>query len=321
MAVILESYPKMSRELLTKIGYMSSNYTFYYHSHGEKQKLVTSTADTSTSKTAVLQLNDDTAQWHPEFYELCADITATINVPRFLFGEKGLAPVKDSKVGVAVIWMSPEASERGVFPIAELTSETSPGYQISGKIVFPEQRLRGTLILQTVLYLIDKGTPVGVEKYFASRKGTILGVLDETKIIIDGNGSLFPIHETSVPTNPLWWVQCNWSDPTEDQFTDDNFCVFLNTAHKDYAALNINEGVKNSPLLFDIICSALEVLIMKVMRDPTASSQTIKGEGLAPGSISSVINYLIRKFEWHCDPDSPEQLSLDIRKTLTGTML
>ena len=53
--------------------------------------------------------------------------------------------------------------------------------------------------------------------------GTILGVLDETKVIIDGNGSLFPIHMVSNLTEPLWWVQCNWEDPTQDSFTDDNF--------------------------------------------------------------------------------------------------
>ena len=321
MAILLQAYPKLDRELLTKTGYMSAEYDFFYKRNGEDQKLKATTTDSSTSKTAVLQLTDPCAQWHPEKNGLWACITCIINVPAFLFGEKGIASADGGILGIAVMWMAPDSSERGVVIIDEISKYSMAPYTIRGNIKFQEKMLRGTLILRTVLYLKERGNPTGMEKYQASEPGTIFGVLDETRVIIDGNGSMFPIHETAAPTNPLWWVQCKWSEAVEDKFSDDNFCIYLNTAHKDYSSLNANEGLKNSPLLLEIICSALEILVTKVMKDPVASQAVMTGEGLTAGSIASVVNFFINKFGWRFDEDSPEQLSMDIRKSMMNVML
>ena len=66
MAVILEAFPKMSRNLLVKTGYNSAIYSFKYKYQGEERDLTTTTADTSTSRAAVLQLSDQACHWHPE---------------------------------------------------------------------------------------------------------------------------------------------------------------------------------------------------------------------------------------------------------------
>ena len=143
-----------------------------------------------------------------------------------------------------------------------------------------------------------------------------MGILDETRVIIDGNGSLFPIHEISSPNEPLWWVRCEWEDPLEDSFTDDNFCIYLNTAHKDFATLNVNEGLKNSALLMEIICGALQTLIMKVLNDDTARDATIRGAGIQQGSISSMVNYILHTFQINYDQNNPENLAIDVRKAM-----
>jgi hypothetical protein len=316
MAVILEAFPKMSRELLVKTGYNATIFNFLYKFHGENYELEATTADTSTSRAAVYQLRDPRCQWHPEQNNLVIECKCIINTPTFLFGKNGLAAVDGGVLGVAIMWMTPDASVRGVVPIGELRKNTPAPAEIKGSLNFKEQQLRGTLILQTILFLKEKGNPEGIEKYQASQTGTILGVLDETRVIIDGNGSMFPIQEKASPTDPLWWVTCDWEDPTEDKFTYDNFCVFLNTAHKDYTNLNANEGLKNSPLLMEIICAALQILVTKVLMDPAAKDATINGKGLQPGSVSSVIHYLLRIYDWHFDPQNPERLSIDIRKSM-----
>lgn len=316
MAVILEAFPKLSRELLTKIGYISAEYEFYYHNHGEKLRLDTETTSSSTSKTAVLQLTDPVAQWHPEEYELCIDLTSIINVPVFLFGEKGLAASDGGIIGIAVMWMAPDSNSRGVIPVGEISRKSMAPYVLHHTIRFSSKMLRGTLILQNILYVKHRGNPEGIEKYQAGEPGTILGILDETRVIIDGNGSIFPIHEMASPANPLWWVTCNWSDATEDKFTDENFCIYLNSAHKDFAALNSNEGIQKSPLLLEIVCSALEILVSKVMGDPVAEQAVRTGEHMLPGSIASVVNFFIHRFDWHIDKDNPQQLAMDIRMSL-----
>ena len=316
MAVLLEAFPKMSRDLLVKTGYSSAIYEFYYRYQGEMRELKADTADTSTSRASVLQLTDQACQWHPESSNLVAKCHCEINVPMFLFGENGLAAENGGVIGVAVMWMNPDASQRGVVTIGEINKTSPAPCIIEGNISFMPKQLRGTLILQTVLYLKERGLPKGLEKYQAAYTGTILGILDETRVIIDGNGSLFPIHEISSPNEPLWWVRCEWEDPLEDSFTDDNFCIYLNTAHKDFATLNVNEGLKNSALLMEIICGALQTLIMKVLNDDTARDATIRGAGIQQGSISSMVNYILHTFQINYDQNNPENLAIDVRKAM-----
>lgn len=316
MAVRLEAFPKMSRDLLVKTGYSSAIYEFYYRYQGEDRELKSTPTDTSTSRAAILQLSDQACHWHPESSNLTAKCRCVINVPMFLFGENGLAAADGGIIGVAVMWMNPDASQRGVVRIGEINKRSASPCIIEGKIDFLPKQLRGTLILQTILYLKERGNPQGGEKFQASNNGTILGILDETRVIIDGNGSIFPIHEISSPNEPLWWVRCDWGDPLEDSFTDDNFCIYLNTSHKDYAALNVNEGLKNSALLLEIVSSALQLLIMKVLGDDAARDATIQGSGIQQGSISSMVNYMLHTFQINYDPSSPEKLAIDIRKAM-----
>lgn len=317
MTLQLDAFPKISRKLIAKIGYMPSEYKFYYKKFGEVHDLNSDTTDTSTSRASVLKLTDESAQWHPEDYELNINMECRINVPKFLFGENGLAAAEGGVVGLAVMWMDPDASIRGVIPIGDIKSDDIEPHTYQNELTFPRKTLRGTLILQVVLYLKERGKPEGNEKFQANESGTILGVLDETRIIIDGNGSMFPIHEVYVPTNPLWWVRCSWEDATEDKF-DDNFCVMLNKAHKNFASLNVNEGLKNSPLLIEIVSSSLVLLVSNVMSDDIAKHAVISGTDMMPGSVASVVNYLMNRYQWHFDDllKHPEQLSLEVHKSI-----
>ncbi len=315
MAIVLEAFPKVSRELVLKSGYISTKYVFSFMDNGEKRELKSSPTDSSTSKMTVLKLEDPGCKWHPENYELMVECKSIINTPSFFFGRDGVA-ADDGVIGAAIMWMAPDASVRGVEKIGEFSKKTTGPCEISGKVLFRSQLLRGTVLLQTILYLKNPGRASKQEKHLAQFTGTILGVLDETKLIIDGNGSMFPIHTVPSATEPLWWVTCNWEDPTQDVFTDDNFCLYLNSAHKDYGSLNANDGIKNSPLLMEIICSAIQLLIIKVLNDDVYKDATIKGTDLRPGSISSVVNYLIHAYNLKYDHDNPEALAMDIRRSI-----
>lgn len=321
MAILLEAFPKVSRELLVKSGYIATKFKFGFGVNGEMMELKSSPTDASTSKMTVLQLEDSACKWHPEEYELEIECSSTINTPSFLFGEKGLAALDQGIIGVAIIWMATDSGVRGVREIGELSHKTAGPAVINGRIMFPSQLLRGTLILQTALFLKSKGNISASEQHLAHNPGTILGVLDETKVLIDGNGSMFPVHTVFTPSEPLWWVICNWEDPTQDQFTDDFFCIYLNSAHKDFGELNVNEGIKSSPLLMEIVCSSLQILVMKVLNDPVYKADTVSGKDLRPGSISSVINYFIHVYGWAYDPDNPGDLAISIRKSLMKTLL
>lgn len=315
MAIFTDAFPTLSQEMIKKSGHIDTNYKFLFLDNGIERELKAAQTEASNSKVSILKLEDEAGHWHPDTHELTIECTSYMTCPVFFFGPKGIIPRKGT-LGVAIRWMAPETSVRGVKDLGEITLHSDTSCGVSCRIAFPRRLLRGELILQTILYLKNRGAVAADEKHLAAFTGTVLGVMDVTKIIIDSNGSMFPIHTVNNPTEPLWWAKCEWEDPTEDAFTDDNFCLYLNAGHKDYALLNANEGIKNSPLLMDIICSALHMMIIKVLGDDNYSSDTINGNNLKQGSISALIHYYIRVFGWDYEKEHPEKLAQSIRKSL-----
>ncbi len=315
MPAYLSAYPKLTNELKKKTGYNIATYRFSYTRNGEEFPLEEeSVVENSTgSSVAISKLIDKNATWNPEYYGLNVTSTCVIQTPIFLFGKKGII-ADDGELGVAIMWTSKDSNARGVQPIGFFRKSTIP-QTIEGTLSFSPHIIRGTVSLKTIFYVQDPGHIPTTQSYLANKTGMILGELDETRIIVDGKGAVFPIVETDSKGEPLWWVECNWSDPTVDRFEEENFCIYLNTAHKDYPTLNENQGPKNSPLLADIIASALQILISKTLLDDT-SGNTISGLGIEEGSISSVVRYFINTFGLNVHSNNPERLAVSIRKDL-----
>ena len=140
----------------------------------------------------------------------------------------------------------------------------------------------------------------------------ILGELEGKFVIrLDGVGSVFPVYEIHEPGQPLWYVKCDWDDPTYDLFSD---CVAINinTAHKNYKYLDKTKRTFDEQLLKEIMASALGVIITKLKEQENYWDVTTIGEDLQSGSVSEAINYFINTLEW--DVSGPESLSLSIRK-------
>lgn len=296
MPITIDSFPKLNNKIFSKIGFTGISNRYSYHDNGVICLLEAENTESSNSKTTVVKLTDPVSKWHPETYNLIIGISGTINAPMHLFGINGLASKNGAQIGIAIIWMSKDSCIRGITPIADFENQSN-SLDYDGEVSFNAHTLRGTLVLRTVLYLKKAGTVVKEEQHLANVSGTILGVLDETRIIIDGNGSVFPVVEKADKTMPLWWVECNWEDPTEDLLIGENFCLYLNTAHTDYSSLNLNNGLNQAPLFKDIIASAIGILITEVLSNDAYKSQTISGAGLAPGTISAAVNYFIKVYD------------------------
>lgn len=319
--IILESYPKLNNSMYSKIGYEHEVYKYYYENMGVIKYLDSESQNISNSKSEYVKLTDQQVNWNPEEHNLIIETKHVINNPGFLFGSNGLASANGSKIGIAVLWMNVESSTRGAVEIGEIHSNDVGPVEFLQKLKFEPKSIKGTLILQVVLYLKNVGIPKENEFHLAKEEGTIFGKLGEdTRIIIDGNGSMFPIMETNKPGEPLWWVECDWSDPTEDKFIQDNFCLYINNAHKDYDMLSLKEGIKNSPLLMEIIASAMQILITEVLSNEAFKSDTINGTNLSPNSISSVVNYYIRNLGSDIDSKKSYELSKLIRMDLINRL-
>lgn len=316
MAVILDAFPKLSDTLLSKIGYTNCLNKYSYTDKGVECLLESENTDSANSKMTIVKLTDPVSKWHPEINNLKVNISGSISAPMHLFGSNGIAASDGGILGIAVLWTSKDSSIRGIENIFSFNSKDSI-FSFSGDVIFPAHSLRGTLVLQTVIYLKDVGNQASNERHLVSVTGTILGVLEETRIIIDGNGSVFPVVEKADKAMPLWWVNCNWEDPTEDLLVDDNFCLYLNTAHVFYPELNLNNGIQKSPLFQEIIASTISILITAVLTDEAYKDQTISGQNLTPGSISAAVNYFLKIYE--IDPSlvkNQSVLARELRKSL-----
>ncbi len=258
---------------------------------------------------SVIQLIDSNCQWHANSYDLCFRRKCIISNTSFLFGANGVVD-DHSVLGIAVMWSSKKtSSQRGVFNICEITkkNDNRKAFDIEGS--FPPGQLKGAILLETLVYMKDPGDiKTGA---YAKNSGTILGVLDVVTIIMDGNGSVFPIVEVKEPFQPLWYVVCSWSDPLVDAFDEDNVKLCINTANTSYNLLKLEEGLKESPFLKEILASAMQTIVLNVMTS-NYWDEILKGENFEDGSIGQAINYFITTFGW--ETSSPERLALSIRK-------
>ena len=307
-------YKTLTETLVNKIGFQTSNYIFSYENQGENVVLATSRDETDGGNSSTIFLYDELSRWTPDNYNLIVKRDYIIQIPQFLFGEKGVAS-KESNLGIALSWTSKSSSQRGIIPIGSFNGDISLSKEIYLRTTFKKNNLRGEVNLETILYLKEhRGRS---SNGFSEIPGTILGVLDSCTIIIDGSGSSFPIVEVSEPGEPLWWVEINWTDPLTDSFNEEYVSINLNTANKFFKTLNLDKGLSNSPVMIEIISSAIQIIIENLKSSGDWESIE-SGENLEDGSVAQAIYYFLTTFEW--DFSSSQNLAKSIRKDLENRL-
>lgn len=313
MSESFSSYPVLDSSHYIAIGYVSEKPEFSYTENFEEFPL---TFDVSSENLANCsgKITDPRCSWDAETHDLKVSKVCRITSAYCLFGERGVAP-SDATLGLALSWISTESDERGIVPFGEITkSDSSATYCASCR--FDRGKLRGSLKIQIIVYLKDPGHPQKSEMYFAQQIGTVLGVLDQVEVFIDGNGSVFPIVVIDAPGEPLWHVYFNdLSDPMQDQFGSENVEIRLNKAHPCFDLLKIETSMKESPLFLEVLSSALMVIVASAKECLGHDwNNVLNGEGFASGSIAEAMYYFISKLEW--DVSSPAKLSNSIKKFL-----
>lgn len=303
----------MNSTLFEKIGFFATEYEFSYHKEQTEIPLETKLNDIMNPNSNTLQVYDEDCNWYADVFDLIIRRKLEIRNPSFLFGSRGIAH-EESELGIALMWMSKTSNQRGTFQINHFTCGVqSLSFDIE-KIFFPGI-LTGTIDLQTVLYL--KKPAVNNTANFAEDSGIILGILDHFKIIIDGKGSVFPIVEVNEPSQPLWYVKCDWTDPLIDGFDEENVSLCINRANPNYDSLKIENGLQGSPLFMEVIAGALQTIVQKIVLSPEWVD-IMNGRNIEDGSIGQAVYYFISNFGW--DTSTPERLALSIRKDIESRL-
>lgn len=175
--------------------------------------------------------------------------------------------------------------------------------------------MRGSVGLQTVLYIKKTGIPCDGEQHLANTYGFILGELSNEMLLLDGNGSEFPVVIKNDPSQPLWWVKCEWDDPTKDLFAE-SVLIVLNEGHPDYTFIDNKSPNYNQAMVKEIFSQALLVIITKLKENASDWEDTVNGRNLNPGSVSEAIFYFLNVLDWNLE--SAVTTSLSIRKFFEG---
>lgn len=303
-------YPMLEERHLAALGYTTEAPQFFYSEDYEAFPLLLENPH-ETSRSFSAKIRDARCTWYPETHDLLLHKQCKMVSAYAVFGMDGIA-ASTATLGVALRWISSKSDERGVIPFGSFTrADSASEFELNYR--FEKGKLKGSLKLQTVVYLKDPGHIQKDEVFFAQQPGTILGVLDQSEIYIDGNGSIFPIVSVNAPGKALWTVFFNDTcDPMHDAFDEENVEIRLNRAHSSYESLKIEGSLSESPLFLEVLSSALFVIV-SAAKDCLGEEweNVMARDDLEPGSIAAAISHFVRKLHW--DVSSTTKLAESIK--------
>lgn len=299
-------YPSLNDDLISKIRFQTSKYNFYYTDKNDDEFDLVSEQLEASSK--VYCIKDENGIWTQNDYNLCFRRKYCLRTFQYLFGENGVA-CTNAKLGIGIQWFSQNSRQRGMIPITIFSKEDDI-LEVEIDHKFGKAQLRGEIDFFTILYIAESGIPNELEGHLVNQEGYVLGQLDSFTIKLDGTSSTFPVFEVSEPGQPLWYVKCNWSDPTIDSF-EDTVSINLNTSHKNYKYIEREQKTFDIQLLSEIMASAISIIIEKLRVDG-ALEEIVNNDDLEQGSVGQAVFYFKETLGW--DFETPESVSLSVRK-------
>ena len=249
------------------------------------------------------------------------EMTLTIRNPAGMFYPEPTAVATNGAVlGIALFWESRQSGRRGVGNL-HYFSENDQVNDIALHLDFSPGELRDEIFFIPKIFLHDAGE---VLPGYCSVQGGLLGnLVKKQTVIIDGDGSKFPLYESSEgPNAPLWRVQMDWNDPLEDTFFD-HFRIIINKDHADYPMVRrIDDPAPGQDVmqvaLKEILASTLFGMMMK-LKESTDDWISINENKSHPKSIGQLAWIYMHQQDWNTV--SPSDLLQDIRKTVEGNVV
>jgi hypothetical protein len=295
-------YDEDMEELLN----VTADLQFFYKDADGSRQVLNQTEDYEYK--ILLSNGDDSWDYVEKGFGLSGNIK--LGSPSSLFGPTQLVNA-DAELGLALQWLSKQSSQRGVIPLATITSTTSNDVIIPIDYYFLKDKLFGEVHISFVVYL--KKPSRNSMRGQAKLTGTILGTLVEWVVILDGFGSTFPIVIVNEPDKPLWYVDFNYSEPLVEPFDKEYIAIYLNKAHVAFPSIQKPKTKLDQALYVEFLAGAMQLILQNLMECP--DWQDIQdGKNCEEGSIGQVMHYFKTTLNW--DFDTPEKLAISLRKDL-----
>lgn len=302
-------FPSLNKRRIETIGYDRMNITFTYDKPTEKNIRV---SINDSIKDPLIVLNDINSNWDSEIDNLNVEFDLDFKNLKFLFEKDGIVG-KMTEIGIAVQWHSRVSRQRGVEILDTIDYSKSLNVFVSKKIHFPAKTLRGSIYFDIFLFIKESDpTPKKSEEYKMNIKGANLGLIDTFQVLIDGEGTDFPLSDYTDIKGPLWKIMCTWNNPLEESFND-TVSILLNRGNKSYKYVSSdNKKDFNPTLMNEIMFNALEIIINKVKNsDFWSQVEELESE---EGTVGAAVMYFIQTFE--LDTSSEEGLAYSLRMNI-----
>ncbi|TDW25065.1 hypothetical protein EDD63_1066 [Breznakia blatticola] len=298
-------YPTIDENLFDLMGITLNNVKFFFlNEEGEIE------IDDIERENMSYQIVSTLTGYSPQKNELIIEVELEITDVRHLFGEEGVTNAF-GVLGIALHWYSVSSSQRGSCKIHEI-HPMDKKVLVNYRKKINASEFRGVVDFNFSIYL-ESMKPNFLDEFYCNTPGTIFGQFLPFKLIFDGRGSMFPITVESRPNAPLWRVLMEFGDICNETFTSEYLQICLNSAHPQFQIINEGLSIKKSPLLIEIISSALVIIVDEIKSDQNDWENILSGN-YQEGSIAAAIHYFLTTFEW--DVSSLNKLSYSIRNTL-----
>lgn len=301
--ITLSLFNKVDSTLSNSIGIQISDPVFSYETKDNENKYL----ESDEKGISEYRINELDTSWSPDFHNLVIEQIYTINNASLLFGKKGVTH-PENELGLAAHIYSRSSRYQETIHIADIKNEEKCQ---SFKFIkeFDKKTIRGAVNFEVFIYLKKNNFSLPFQ---SKMEGVNLNVdyLDTFSILVDGDGSIFPIEEIEEIGGSLWKVDINWTDIETDSFSASNVKLLLNSAHPIYNYLFNEKHNANKYLMSEIVMSAMVLIIQRaILIDKETISEDVD---YTQGSIAQVLLYWITTYE--VKVDTLESISESLHK-------
>lgn len=280
-------YKKLDEELAEMVDIDIYHPNINYLDKNEKKEIIL-----SEELDGILAINSFDSMWSPNENNLNISQMFKFSNPNFLYGEDGIT-MNGNEIGIGAHVHSRNSNFQKTLHIMSIPNQTK-NFEVLFTHNFNVGSLRGSIVIDFFLYL--KSISHYNNKQ-ANKVGMVLseGNIHSLEIIVDGDGSAFPMTEFKDKNGPLWKLEKNWIEPNIDMFDVDNVSLSMNVLHPLFEQVKASKTRASKALMDDIIINAMSMIIQQVL---FIENYSIDSEDeYIQGSILQAVKYWVSTFE------------------------
>lgn len=279
-------YKKLNEESFIKAGVEVGRVEIVYYSQGEEKNIAL-----NEQRGKVIRVNEFDSMWSPIEHNLIVKQKILFRKPAVFYGADGVT-MPGNKIGLAVHMHSIKSKFQKTIRIDTIPNSYEE-VEISFYHEFPVSSIRGEVKLDLFVFLEEY-------KEYNAKHATMAGmILSETDIenliiVIDGEGSAFPMTEFEEKDGPLWRLDNRWADAVTDSFDFENVNLSLNVIHPLFEQVKAGKTRISRALMGDILVQTMSTIIHQVIIIEECSLDDVNDE--FPGSILAAVEYWVSTF-------------------------